>query len=73
MKYPSLSEVESANTMQLAEWYRFLDSPGARAIGSSEFQEVLAHEKPIMDLIYDRFMQSGGMTPEISKAIGWNR
>lgn len=71
MKYPTMNEVNAADRYQLAQWYRFLDSPGASAIGSPEFQEMLQAEKPIMDRIYDRFMQSGGMTSEISKTIGW--
>ncbi len=73
MNYPTLQQVNEADIHQLSEWYRFLDSPGARAIGEPEFQEVLKSEKPIMDRIYDRFHALGGMTTEVSKSLGWGR
>lgn len=73
MKYPTIEEVESATHEQLAHWHRFLPSPGAAAVGASQktFQELLTKQGSILDRIGDRFKEMGGMTPEISKRIGW--
>jgi len=59
MGYPTLEEVEAANHEQLARWYRFLSAPG-----NLDESEVIAR-------IVARFAGCGGMTPEISKKIGW--
>ena len=69
--YPTMEQVEKADQMQLCRWYRFLKSPGSRAIGIDTFEEVLKREKPIMDRIVERVKQGGGFTPGISKALGW--
>lgn len=61
MKYPTMEEVERADRLQLARWYRFLPSPQGRG------------RIKIIDRICERFEELGGMTPEISKAIGWGR
>ena len=58
LKYPTLEQVNATSYIQLAEWYRFLPSPK---------NEDLA----ILNRICERFKELGGMTPEISKAIGW--
>lgn len=71
--YPSKEQVESADREQMARWMRFLPSPGADFIGKPDFQEAMIREKAIMDLIVERFHQAGGMSPGISKKIGWNR
>ena len=72
MKYPTVIEVEAANHVQLARWYRFLDSPGMSAIDTpGRFQDVIEHESIIMTRIERRFNDMGGFTPEISKQIGW--
>jgi len=71
MKYPTKEEIEKADRIQLAKWYRFLDSPGIHAAGDSNFQEVLDYESLLMMRIEERFKELGGMTPKISKLIGW--
>jgi hypothetical protein len=57
--FPTMEQVEKANHEQLGKWYRFLktgDTP---------------EQKKIMDRIEARFKKFGGMTPKISKAIGY--
>ena len=71
MQYPTYAEVRRANREQLARWYRFLPSPGSAAVGKPEFEETLAREAETMNLIIDRFYSLGGMSPSISKQIGW--
>ena len=54
-----MEQVEKASHKQLAYWYRFLpagDTP---------------EQKKIMERITERFKKSGGMTPELSKRIGY--
>ena len=70
MAYPSLEAVEKANRITLAEWYRFLPSPGINCVDRSNFKEVIDREAPIMDRICERFREMDGMTSEISKKIG---
>jgi hypothetical protein len=69
--YPTLEEVESADRYAICKWWRFLKSPGERAIGRPEFEEVLQKEKVVMDRIAERYKELGGMTPAISKSLGW--
>ena len=71
MKYPTENEVQSASHIQLAKWWRFLSSPGVSAFDSANFEEVLEAEVDIMNSIGDRLETLGGITPEISKQIGW--
>ena len=71
MKYPTIEEVERADRFTLARWNRFLPSPGNEAIGKDNFEEVLEAQVPIMNRLFERFNEMGGMTPEISKALGW--
>lgn len=71
MNYPTMEEVDSADRVQLATWKRFLRSPGWNAVGQNDFEELLKHERPILDKICERFDELGGMTPTISKHIGW--
>ena len=71
MSYPTIEEVEKADRVQLARWYRFLPSPGTRAIGKENFEEVLDAEVKIMNRIVEKFKELGFFTPEISKQIGW--
>lgn len=66
--YPTLEEVETADQLQLAQWYRFLKSPGSSAIGQDNFEDVLEQEVKTMNRIRERFE---GFTPELSKSIGW--
>ena len=78
MKYPTLEEVETADVVQLAEWHRFLKSPGMSAAEMNPapmrivFEQTLQRECMIMDRITERFTAMGGMTPLISKNIGWD-
>ena len=69
--YPTSEEVEQATRYQLASWTRFLPSPGSRVIGQENFYEIMENEAKIMDKICERFKRMGGMTPEISKSLGW--
>jgi hypothetical protein len=71
MTYPTLAEVETANRFQICNWVRNLPSPGLEAVGQDNFLEVLLQQVPVMDRICERFRELDGMTPEISKAIGW--
>ncbi len=59
MKYPTIDEVNKADRVQLAKWTRFLPSPETH------------DEIEIINRIGERFKQLGGMTPIISKKIGW--
>jgi len=71
LEYPTPPQVEKADVIQLARWTRFLPSPGANSIGTHEFTRDLGIEMATLDLIMGRFNELGGMTPEISKQIGW--
>jgi len=71
MTYPTIDEVYAADQQQLGKWYRFLPSPGHSAIGTKDFGNQLRSEVRIMDVICGRFRAMGGMTPALSKAIGW--
>lgn len=70
--YPTIEEVNQADHYQICAWYRFLPGPGNRAIGKSNFQEVLDSEAKIMDRIAERLKEYGGFTSEISKSLGWD-
>lgn len=70
MNYPTMEEVEKADRIQLARWVRFLDSPGIKAAGRPEFELMLKQEGMILDRILERFNESGGWSPSISKTIG---
>ena len=71
MNYPTMEEVEKADRLTICRWFRFLPSPGTRAIGKPNFNEVLEEEVKIMNRIDGRLKEFGGFTPEISKALGW--
>jgi len=58
-KFPTKAEVTKADRVTLARWYRFLPSP-------RDSEEVAA-----INLVAERFAELGGMTPKISKKIGW--
>jgi hypothetical protein len=57
--FPTMIEVEQASREELAKWYRFLPS------GDTEEQQR------VQDRIAARFKDLGGMTPELSKRIGF--
>jgi len=69
--YPTLGQVEAADRIQLARWWRFLPSPGESAIGCKNFPDVFAGEAAIQKRIMERFEAMGGWTPEVSKQVGW--
>ena len=73
MKYPTLEEVEQADIVQLCSWTRFLHSPGESAIRESDeiFSNTMKEQACILKRIMERKEELGGMTPEISKLIGW--
>jgi hypothetical protein len=54
-----MAEVEKANHEQLAKWYRFLPS------GDTNEQQR------VQERIAQRFKALGGMTPVLSKKIGF--
>lgn len=70
-QYPTLEAAKVATRLSCARWTRFLPSPGVWAIGTPEFEAALEREAQIMNTIVARFNELGGMTPEISKHIGW--
>jgi hypothetical protein len=57
--FPTMEQVEHATKEQLARWFRFLPS------GDTEEQQH------IQDRIGERFKELGGMTPDLSKKIGF--
>lgn len=59
MNYPTIKQVEEADHIQICRWHRFLASPNN------------IEEEKILDLIYTRYKEFGGMNPVISKFIGW--
>lgn len=58
MDFPTLAEVNQADKMQLARWYRFLEC--------TEEEHI-----PIINRVVDRFKEAGGWNPALSKAVGW--
>ena len=73
MNYPTLDQVKNANREQLAEWYRFLPSPGWNLINAENFYEILKNQTEIIDEIVKRFGEMGGFTSQISKRVGWDK
>lgn len=73
MSYPTLEQVEAADQEQICRWHRFLDSPGMSAIDTDHFETTLDREAAIAARIQARYLEFGGMTPELSKRIGWGR
>ena len=59
MAYPTLKQVEAADRFIICGWHRFLGSPAND------------EQKKILDRICERYGELGGMTPEISKRLGW--
>ena len=57
--FPTMEQVEKATREQLARWYRFLPSGDTK------------EQQKIQDRIAERFKELGGMTPELSKKIGF--
>jgi hypothetical protein len=59
MNYPTREEVDAADRYQLCKWHRFLRSP------------MTPEEVELNGLMFKRWVDAGGFTPEISKSIGW--
>jgi len=57
--FPTMAEVDKASRDELAKWYRFLPSGGT------------GEQQRVQDRIAERFKELGGMTPELSKKIGF--
>lgn len=57
-QFPTSAEIEKANVDQLARWYRFL-------------LPQTAEQNKLMDRISERLKKAGGMTPALSKKIGY--
>jgi hypothetical protein len=57
--FPTLEQVERASREELAQWYRFLP------LGDT------TEQKKVMDRIEERFKEKGGMSPALSKKIGY--
>lgn len=57
--FPSPEQIESADHEQLARWFRFLPEAFTRT------------QLAIVTRICERLRELGGMTPEMSKRIGW--
>lgn len=75
MRYPTIDEVANADRTQLARWTRFLKSPGSSAIDEGDgekFRAAMKTESVVLNFLLRRFHDMGGMTPEISKEIGWD-
>jgi hypothetical protein len=60
-QFPTAQDVAKADHVTVARWYRFLPSPRN------------TEEAEVMDLLIARLADLGGMTPEVSKKIGWGR
>lgn len=71
--YPTMQQVEHASLYQLTHWNRYLPGPGIWAIGEDSFEKVLDEEAEILNRIIERIKKLGGITPEVSKAVGWDR
>jgi hypothetical protein len=54
-----MAEVEKASREQLAKWYRFLPSGNTK------------EQQRVQDRVAERFKELGGMTPALSKKIGF--
>jgi hypothetical protein len=57
--FPTIAEVEKASRDQLAKWYRFLPSGDTK------------EQQSVQDRVAERFKKLGGMTPALSKKIGF--
>jgi len=55
--FPTMNQVEKADKVQLAKWYRFL-------LGTTEEQ------RKTLRRVARRLKELGGMTPELSKKVG---
>lgn len=73
MQYPTEQEV--ANTTDkatLVKWWRFLPSPGTSSIDKPDFMVTLERELNVLKQINEKLTHMGGITPEVSKQVGWD-
>jgi hypothetical protein len=56
--FPTIAEVQKADVEQLARWYRFLLPKGAE-------------QRKVMEKISAALKAKGGMTPALSRKIGY--
>jgi hypothetical protein len=71
-----MQQVEHASLHQLLTWWRFNPGPGMWAIGHEDhavFEKALKEEAKIIERIGERIKELGGITPGVSKAVGWDR
>lgn len=61
MNYPTAQEVDQADAEQCLRWWRFL--PVAHG----------SEQSAIITRIDHRLHSLGGITPELSKKVGWNK
>ena len=71
MRYPTHEQITTASAEQLVRWWRFLPSPGMAAIGQPDFEAVLENESMLVTLVGERLTALGGITPALSKKVGW--
>jgi hypothetical protein len=57
MEYPTLEQVEAADPKQLAEWFRFLPTPGVNAVNMCMPLDVVNHAIKNEDAIMDRIIR----------------
>ena len=57
--FPNMEQVEKADREQLARWYRSLPSGDT------------PEQRKIQNRLAERFQKMGGMTPELSRKIGF--
>jgi hypothetical protein len=73
MEYPTLEQVDAANALQLAQWFRFLPTPGVNAVKTTQpidkVNAAIAHEGEIMDRIIRRLAEPEVMTMEVCNTI----
>jgi hypothetical protein len=86
MKYPTMQDVEAADKVQLAQWHRFLPSPGqvlysakeptrklypsAALESDDEWNERYDREFAILARITARLTDAGGWDAQLSKEVG---
>lgn len=73
MRYPTKEHVDNADRVQLLRWTRYLPSPGEDYLDGDKdvFYKKMKEEADILDYILQRQKDTGGITPEISKIVGW--
>jgi hypothetical protein len=57
--YPTQKQIKAADRYNICRWQRFLRPPE----NDTEIE--------LINLVFARFKELGGMTPGISKSLGW--